>query len=184
MFERQILDFCVSFYYSLFMKYIVPVFVLSFLLVGCGEKSIEVRPVKTPFDREAKSNPVTLVSEESLVLGTSGGSEIEIYDFAEPSLIKSPLTLEGFVPSEWVFEGVFPVTLLTNRGEVVKEWYAEANLFDAEGNLVEGGVEFTLDMEFETPSVEDVEFGKLRFAKDIVEDDETEDLVEIKVLFE
>ncbi len=122
---------------------------------------------------------------EPVVFKTSAGNEIIVNDLQDRQMIESPLMLTGKAPRNWFFEGSFPVTLMTLEEEIIKEWYAQGDWLDP---LEEGGdlaagdmIEFTTTLEFEVPV--DGDMGKIRFAKDLVADEDTEDVTEVMILW-
>lgn len=172
------------------MKYLLLPFL--FLLVGCGDSTPEtldvLKGVNTGEEENFNALPRTTQETSKEVFSefqTSKQNMLVLQDFTEPQTISSPLRLKGIVPSSWVFEGVFPVTLLTDRGEIVREWYATADIFNESGDFIDGPVFFDLNLDFIKPVDQLADFGILKFAKANMSDDETlNDSVEIKVLFE
>lgn len=114
---------------------------------------------------------------------TSKWNTISINNFGEKATIGSPIILTGMIPNFWIFEGVFSVNIYSLEWELIKEWYGNANIFDENGEIIDGHVPFRALLEFEVP--EGVYEGKIRFAADnpsgMVEN---EDVVEVMVLFE
>lgn len=164
------------------------IFLLSFafLLTACGQDEISLDGTQKPLGEnvapETVSTGFPMPEREFLNLGTSEGSQVIIYDFVERKQIGNPLIVEGKVPSNWIFEGSFPITLLTDRGEVVKEWYGVAEWIDEDGNFIEGPVDFRAEIEYEAPGLE-VDMGILRFGKNLVAEDDQPDLVEMLILW-
>lgn len=101
------------------------------------------------------------------------------------TLITSPVKLTGTVPTNWIFEWVFKANLYTDKWKLVKEWYGNANIFNEDGTIKDWPVDFEINMEFETPSIEEAETWILRLANDNPSwEAERDDIIEIQVLFE
>lgn len=117
---------------------------------------------------------------------TSLGNVVVLNNFDDSSLLYSWIQITGAVPSSWVFEGIFPVEIRTDRGVLVEEWYAEADIFDEEGNIIDWLAPFVLHLEFTTPSPVEAESGVLRLMADntLGVPEEERDMVDIMVLFE
>ncbi len=140
------------------------------------EDDIEVEEVDEPI--------IQANQQEVYTIETSAGNTITIDNFWEMQLIDSPLVITGTVPTSWVFEWIFSANLYTDRGELIKEWYGSANIFTDEWEIFEWPASFEINMEFDIPSPEQAETGKLRLADDNPSWlPQNQDLVEIQVLF-
>lgn len=141
--------------------------------------------IEIEVDGEAEF-PVPLgAPDDNTVLHSENGLAVEVTNLGERSVIESPLTLTGKVRRDWMFEGSFPITIMTLEGSIVKEWYGEgawlepiAEDLEPSGNDM---IEFTATIDFEAPAEGDG--GKIRFAKDLVGDDPVEEYVEMMVLW-
>jgi hypothetical protein len=165
------------------MKKIISLLGLSLLSTGCqsiSEESSINNEVPTITENYKK-----LKTEKNLTLKTSQGNQVVLYDFEESQFITSPLKLKGSIPVGWAFEASFPITLKTDRGEIIKEWYGTAEWIGDDGMpILKKPWEFTAEIEFKTPSPQEAEFGILTLGRDIVSEETKEDFVNIKVLFE
>jgi len=150
-------------------------FLCFFLLVSCDNTQQESTStiVNTP----------KIIDDAGLVqvqLTSSEGNEIIVAGVEEGQIIQSPLKLSGQVPSSWVFEGSFPITIIDNNNKVLAEWYGTAEWIDQAGNFIEWPVPFTSELSFDI-SQSEAASGIIRFGKDIVGDDDTPDVVDIAV---
>lgn len=123
----------------------------------------------------------------TLELKDENGLAVVLNNLKERALIKSPLQIEGLVRRDWMFEGSFPITLMTLEGEIVKEWYGSGawleplnggSFDDLQGDDM---IEFASTIAFDAPA--GVDMGKIRFAKDLVGDDDVPAYVEMMVLW-
>lgn len=114
---------------------------------------------------------------------TSKGNRITINNFGEKVTVKSPLILTGMVPNYWIFEWIFSVNVYSLEWDLIKEWYGQANIFDDDGEIIDGHVPFRALLKFDVP--EGVHEWKIRFAADNPSGEaQNEDVVEVMVLFE
>lgn len=181
--------FYISYNWSAMKKLLVLGVLLStFVLVWCNTQTPQEKNDIVLPEPELADESDTM--EKSLVMLSSERNELTVNNFTQMQLITSPLTITGEVPSEWVFEWSFPITLFTNWWEIIAESYGTANIFDEEGEIIKWSVPFEAVLEFEAPDLS-VDTWILRFSQDPIiaqwatEDPEVEpDLVETMVLFE
>jgi len=170
-------------------------FIIVIGLVGCGQNPVVEQPtaapvvVTPPVDLDPGEiqeitgyyNGVDPMTNDDLELGQG----IVINNFARRQLISSPLTISGVAPRSWYFEGSFPITLMTLEDDVVKAWYASGPWLELLPGTTEmqgtDSIPFTATIEFETP--DDVDMGKIRFAKNLVADEDVEVFVETMILW-
>ena len=128
-----------------------------------------------------------MIASEPSVQKTSSGNEIRFDNLTDRSVLESPVSISGQAPRRWFFEGSFPVTIMTLEEEVVHEWYAEGPWLEPlngrglEDLRADDMIPFTVTTEYEPPL--DGDMGKVRFAKNLVADEDTPDMVEIMVLW-
>jgi hypothetical protein len=117
------------------------------------------------------------------VTSTPQGNTLTVYNFQQMQILSSPVALEGMVPSSWIFEGIFPITLRTDRGDTIAEGYGSADIFDDNGEMREGLVPFTANFEFTMPDTE-FDTAVINFSADqtAVEEGQDHDTVDIQVL--
>lgn len=182
------------------MKYfsLTTVLLLAFFAVWCTrpqpapQPDTEPQPQPVVQEEEQQQQEETDKVDEPVIQEgpnreqTAQGNTLVLNNFDDRSVLTSPMKITGAVPSAWVFEGIFPVEIRTDSGELVKEWYAEANIFDEEGEIIDGLVPFTLNLDFTVPTPERAETGVLRLMADNTVDlpEEERDMVDIMVLFE
>lgn len=118
---------------------------------------------------------------------TTEDNILTLREFAEMDLIVSPQRIEGTVPSDWVFEWNFPVTLMTLEEEIIKERYWIANIFDTVDQVVEDNLDFTATIDFALPEDLEDNIVKIRFEGAMLRDAEQNnewdiDMVEVMVV--
>jgi len=174
--------------------YIALILLGSIVLVSCMKKPERSNEVQAPINqKEVTHTEVVSPSIEEtepeiidngalapLKLVTSGGNEIVVVWVVEGESIASPLKISGEVPSSWVFEGIFPISIVNNNEKILAEWYGTAEWIDEQGNFIEWPVSFSSEFTFDIPQTETTS-GFIRFAKDIVGDQDEEDYVDIPV---
>lgn len=79
-------------------------------------------------------------------------SEIGLYYPRPNQAITSPLTVDGFAPGNWFWEGIFPVELHNATGEIVASSHAE--VLDGSDWMAEEFVHFEATLEFEVSDIE------------------------------
>lgn len=168
-----------------YIQYIFLLLLCSFILVSCGKKEI----LETPKVADTEAPQAQLAPEPQLIddgtlaplqLVSSGESNIVIIGIEEEGMITSPVRISGEVPSSWIFEGIFPISLVDDTNTIIAEWYGTADWIDEEGNPIDWPVSFQSDFSFDVESLS-VNGGWIRFAKNIIGDDVTEDIVDIAV---
>ena len=108
-------------------------------------------------------------------------------NFQDRTSISSPLEVSGKVDTKWIFEGIFPIEIRTDAGELVAEGFGSADIFDADGNIIEGLVEFSAKISYDTPNLSVSDLGVVRFAADptgLEEGQENQqDMIDVMVIF-
>lgn len=189
------------------MKHLL-LLVLALVLSGCGggvlyyhvdEDSLNTTPnsqVVTPTENVETETVIeeVLPTDDLLPLGepvelsNENGAVVVVQNLTERQMIASPLAIIGTARRDWFFEGSFPVTLMTLEEETVKEWYATGAWLepldggDLESLSGDDMIAFETNIEFEAPGLE-VDGGKIRFGKSVVGDEDTEEYVEMMVLW-
>ena len=158
-------------------------FLVLFMLVGCASDQGRVT-------EEADENVTTGVVQTEVVYTTmtdGDGPSVAVFGLQDRSIIESPLVLEGFVRRDWVFEGSFPITIMTLENTVVKEGYGTAAWLEPlEGDTLndmtgEDMIPFTANIEFKSPEGGDM--GKIRFGNSVIGDDDVETHVDLMILW-
>lgn len=123
-----------------------------------------------------------VIPTEPFILNTNTEAEVIISGFEDRQVIDSPLMLTGYVPADWIFEEFFPITLLTDSGEIIAETRGSAEWIDDDNESAGWQVFFQAVLEFETPPGEDE--GKLKLSRALPNEDGEEEYVETLVLWE
>lgn len=112
--------------------------VVSFLLTACSRTAQpQPSPLATPTPTPITSSPETPVVESGLVLTRPN----------ENTAVSSPLTIEGFAPGNWFFEGTIVGEIQSEAGETLTTFPLQA-----EGDwMTEEHVRFTGEAEFQPP---------------------------------
>lgn len=76
--------------------------------------------------------------------------------------ISSPVTIKGEAVGYWYFEGDFPVTIVTDEGEVLAQWYVTAQ----DEWMTESFVPFEGSIAFSNPANGESVPGKIIFHRD------------------
>lgn len=73
------------------------------------------QPTPTP-SLNPSSSPITEINQE---ITTQKGNKIIITVPKANSIISNPLEIKGQIPGNWTFEGVFPVSLVDDKNNVI-----------------------------------------------------------------
>jgi len=125
-----------------------------------------------------------IVVETNLnLLSSPKKKEITLSNFEPWIVITSPFLLKWKVPTNWIFEWVFPIKLVTSSGGVIFAGQGKANIFDKNENVIEPIVDFESSIEFTRSLDQWIYTGKLILWADnpsgLLEND---DRVEVEVL--
>ncbi len=94
-----------------------------------------------------------VISETNLkLLSSPKKKEVVLSNFEPWLVITSPFLLKWKVPTNWIFEWVFPIKLVTSSGGIIFSGQGKANIFDKSGNVIEPIVDFESSIEF-TPTL-------------------------------
>jgi len=125
--------------------------------------------------------------EDQYLLSNQDGVVIVLDDLSERETIQSPLEISGTVRRDWMFEGSFPITLLTLDNDIVKEWYGTGPWLEPlDGDTyetMEGDdmIPFMALIEFDAPM--DGDLGKLRFGNSVIAEEDVPEYVEMMILW-
>jgi len=153
--------------------------ILGLALVACTELALE------PAHEALVLNDTLEIN--TLELKDKNGLAVVVNNLEERGVVKSPLQIEGLVRQDWMFEGSFPITLMTLEEDIVKSWYGAGSWLeplngssfdDMHGDDM---IEFVSTIDFDAPEGGDM--GKIRFAKDLVVDEDEPAFVEMMILW-
>lgn len=96
-----------------------------------------------------KNNPN--IEGKNFQIMSINGKSVILNNFFKGQKISSPLTLTGKVPTNWVFEAIFPVQVVDGNGQILWVGQARANIFDENDQPILPNVDFVVEVEY-TPS--------------------------------
>jgi hypothetical protein len=159
----------------------IQIFIFTFLLFFMSSCSI------TNIKNIAKKKEITQswqFAETNITLSSiPKRKKVILYNFEVWMPIVWKFLLKWKVPTNWVFEGSFPIKILNSMGGIIFQWQWEANVFDVSWNVIETSVEFEANIEIPDTLTQWIHIWKLVLSADnpsaLAEND---DRVEVDIL--
>ncbi|NUJ97523.1 hypothetical protein HGA92_01895 [Candidatus Gracilibacteria bacterium] len=157
--------------------------IFAFIFLFIFLSSCSITNIKDIAKKKEANQSGQLIETNITLSSIPKKKKVILYNFEVGMPIVGKFLLKGKVPTNWVFEGSFPIKILSSTGGIIYQGQGKANIFDTSGAVIEPSVEFESDIEIPSVLSQGIHIGKLILSADnpsaLVEND---DRVEVDIL--